>query len=136
MADLTITPASVQRTATTQTRVTTPATGVTVAPGDAVYLDESDSEKAKLADANAGAANARAYIALNAATAGQPLEVATGGRIKLGTGTRGLPYVASATPGKIAPASDLTTGWYTCLLGFSVDGDLFEVFRKPLEVAV
>lgn len=134
MADLTITAANVKKTSTTQVRVVSPAAGVTVAPGDVVYLDPNAAEAAKLADANAGQDNARGYIALNAATEGQPLEIATGGRIKLGAGVAAKPYVVSGTAGKIAAAGDLTTGWWTCLLGFSIDGDTFEVFRKPVEV--
>jgi hypothetical protein len=52
--------------------------GASITAGQAVYIDTGDSNKIKLADANGTApANTFAGIALNAATAGQPVSYCT-----------------------------------------------------------
>ena len=93
--------------------------GATITAGQAVYLDESTNTY-KLADANlSAAASVVAGIALNGASAGQPLAVLTGGLITIGaTLTKGTIYVLGATAaGDISPAGDLTTGWYRSIIG-------------------
>lgn len=50
-------------------------------------------------------------IALNAATAGQPVTVLRSGDVTTGsTLTAGIPYYLSSTPGGICPLADITVG--------------------------
>ena len=72
MAQISITAASVLKSSTGQVSVGT--AGATITAGQSVYIDTSDSNKIKLADANGTApANTFAGIALNAASSGQPV---------------------------------------------------------------
>lgn len=116
MADLTITAANVKPiTAKTSTGIA----GASVTAGQTVYLDSADG-KYKLADANSATAAARSVkgVALNAASADQPLVIAESGTINPGaTATVGAIYVQSATPGGIAPAADLASGHYVSIVG-------------------
>lgn len=96
--------------------------GVTLTAGQVIYKDASDSDKAKLCDANLTLAAATAYgITLHAALAGQPVRVIRGGPLSLGAIlTKGSIYVAGATAaGDINPSADLASGWYTNILGFA-----------------
>lgn len=95
--------------------------GATVTAGQTVYLDTTTSTY-KLADANASATTAAvAGIAMNGGVSGQPVVVAIGGTLDPGfTVGVGEIYVQSATAGGIAPRADLTTGWYTSVLGFGI----------------
>lgn len=123
MADLTITAANVLKTAVAGYTASeeTVVAGATITAGQTVYLDSTDSNKAKLADANASQATAQTYgIALHAALSGQPLRILRGGPLSLGTIlTRGLIYVQSATAGGIAPSADLASGHYSTILGWA-----------------
>lgn len=94
--------------------------GATITAGQPVYLDASDSNKAKLADSDANANTAKAVgLALHAALAGQPLKIITGGKVTLGASplTQGLPYFLSNTAGAICPLGDLGSADWTTLLG-------------------
>lgn len=76
MAAISITAASVLKSSTGQVSVGT--SGATITAGQSVYIDTSDSNKIKLADANGTApANTFAGIALNAASSGQPVTYCT-----------------------------------------------------------
>ena len=76
MAAISITAASVLKSSTGQVSVGT--SGATITAGQSVYIDTSDSNKIKLADANGTApANTFAGIALNAASSGQPVSYCT-----------------------------------------------------------
>ena len=76
MAAISITAASVLKSSTGQVSVGT--AGATITAGQSVYIDTSDSNKIKLADANGTApANTFAGIALNAASSGQPVSYCT-----------------------------------------------------------
>jgi hypothetical protein len=117
MADITVTPASVVpgAGASIDRRYNF---GATVLAGQGVYLDTADN-KWKLADANASAALAAlGGVALHGGADGQPAAVLTGGDYNPGaTVVVGTIYVASATPGGIAPSADGVTGWFTSILG-------------------
>lgn len=109
MADITVTANSV---VTTSTQTETLTAGAAVTPGQTVYKDSSDSDKAKLSDANVTAAQAVTGIALNTAATGQPVTILKNGGIitgGLGSLTAGDDYYLSATPGGICPKADLTT---------------------------
>ena len=76
MAAISITAANVLKSSTGQVSVGT--SGATITAGQSVYIDTSDSNKIKLADANGTApANTFAGIALNAASSGQPVSYCT-----------------------------------------------------------
>ena len=117
MADIAVTATSVAPIAQS-TQIEYGTAGAAITAGQSVYYDSS-SQTYKLADANASATTAVVKgIALNGAASGQPLAVATGGTINPGfTGTVGQVVVQSGTAGGLAPAGDLTTGWYTSIIG-------------------
>lgn len=99
--------------------------GATITAGQALYLDSVTSTY-KPADANASQATAAvAGIATHGALTGQPIKLQTAGDITLGAGAApvvSVLYVVSATPGGIAPAADLASGYYTTVLGVGIAG--------------
>ena len=131
MADITITPASVVAGAGAPTKTGT--AGATIAAGDVVYLDTATTGKWQLADSDAAAAEARGQtanvgIALNSASANQPITVQTGGAITLGSVlTAGTAYYLSDTPGKICPLADITGGDYFVLLGLAASATVLNL---------
>lgn len=119
MANLAITAANVLAGSNASTKQGT--AGATITAGQTVYQDTADKTY-KLADCNSATALARscAGIALNGASAGQPLMVQFGGDITIGaTLTAGVAYYLSGTPGAICPVADLTTGDYPTVLGIA-----------------
>lgn len=118
MAALTITAANVLPGSNAETRQGT--AGATITQGQVVYLD-SATNTYKLADTNGAAAlRSPAGIALNGASAGQPLMVQTGGDITIGaTLTAGTAYYLGGTAGTIVPVGDLTTGDYPVIIGIA-----------------
>lgn len=118
MVDLVITAANVVPGANATVR--NGSAGATIAAGEVVYLDSATSTY-KLADANGAAAlRSPRGIALNGASAGQPLAVAEGGDVTLGVVlTAGVAYYLSGNPGKIAPVADLVAGHYPVILGIA-----------------
>jgi hypothetical protein len=119
MADISITAANVVPGPDAVTVIGT--SGATITAGQVVYYDTTTSTW-KLADANGATALIRegSGIALCAASSGQKIVVQTGGSLTLGGPlTAGSPYYVSATPGGVAPAADLTTGWEVTLLGLA-----------------
>lgn len=119
MADIVVTAGSVLKGS--DATVEEGIAGATVTAGQPVYKDSTDSDKLKLADANASLATAAAVgIALHGASSGQPLKYQTGGSINPGgTVAIGTIYVVSATAGGIAThaAADLTTAMRTTIIG-------------------
>lgn len=111
MANLSVTAGSVLASATAL--LGAGVAGAAITAGQPVYKDTADSNKLKLADANASAATAVVEgIALNGASAGQPVQFVyqddsfTPG----GTLVVGETYALSATAGSLCPLADLTTG--------------------------
>ena len=93
--------------------------GATIAAGQPVYLDATDS-KYKLADANLSAATAASRgITMTPGVDGGYGIIATSGGIILVGATMGVgeTYYVGATAGEINPDADLTTGWYVSRLG-------------------
>lgn len=136
MSDVSITAANV--IADSGANITTGTAGATITAGQAVYRDANDSNKIKLADANASLTAATAVgIALHGATAGQPISYMTSGTLTVGgTVAAGLIYVVSATAGGIAPSADLTTGWYTHILGVGISTTKMTMGLQSAGVAV
>jgi len=124
MADIAITAANVIATAGEVTTRNVTA-GATITAGQTVYLDTAASNVAKLADANDTAAKAVvAGIAMNGASSGQPLQIATGGELDLGaTLVVGKIYVQSTTAGGIAPVDDLAGSSYVTVIGVADAAD-------------
>jgi len=117
MADLGPTPANVAAGDGAVIRDVT--AGATIAAGDVVYSDSTDSNEYKLAQCDGTAAEAAAVgIALNGAADGQPLRIQTAGNIDPGdTVTVGEVYVVSATAGNIGEIIDLVVGNFPTILG-------------------
>lgn len=119
MANLTVTAANVL--AGTGSTTTQGSSGATITAGQAVYFDAA-TKNYKLADCNSATAAVRAAIgiALNGASAGQPLMVLTGGDITIGAAVSpGVAYYLSGTPGMICPVADLIGGDYPLILGIA-----------------
>ncbi len=100
--------------------------GATVTTGMTLYLDR-ETTRYLAADANLTQASADAVgIALNGGGVGQSVRVQTEGTVILGAGAApvlGTIYVVSGTPGGIAPAADLATGWWRTVLGVGDAGN-------------
>lgn len=92
--------------------------GETITAGQTLYLKSSDLRYWK-ADSDASSATATLIgIALNGASAGQPVRVQTGGGIDPeATVTVGEIYVLSDTAGGIMPEGDLEQGDYVSIIG-------------------
>jgi hypothetical protein len=119
MPDLVVVAANVKATATGLAKQQANA-GEVIAAGDVVYLETVAPNAGKwlLADANVAAKARIGGVALNGAALDQPVTAATQGEIDLGVALAvGRIYVLSGNPGKIAPSTDLITGWTTCILG-------------------
>lgn len=137
MADLSITAAQVLPG--TGAKYFDGTAGATITAGDLCYYDTS-AGTVKLADANDSATTATvAGIALNGASAGQPVKLQTAGTITIGAGasiTAGEIYVASATAGGICPEGDLAAGHYVSMIGVgdASDGIVMEINNSGVEV--
>lgn len=92
--------------------------GETLIAGQAIYLDTSDSNKVKLADAdNLASAKARG-VTLGGAASGQPVKYLTSGLLNPGaTVVVGEAYVVSVTAGGIGIHSELASTDFITILG-------------------
>lgn len=126
MADLVITAANVVPGAGKQTANGT--AGASITAGQPVYLDNTTGT-IKPASANTSAATAAVVgIAVNGASANQPVVYQTAGVLALGAVlTTGKVYVASANSGNIAPVADLASGWNTTILGYATSASNLQV---------
>lgn len=136
MADVSVTAASVVKTATTIFGIG--VAGGTVTAGQPVYQDTTASNKLKPADADVLATSKVVGIALHGASDGQPLQYAYGGNLTFNSAfTVGQVYVASTNAGGIAPYSDLGSGDYVTTLGVATSatnlkiGILYSATAKP-----
>jgi hypothetical protein len=135
MANLSITAASVQVASTV--RLSRGVAGATIAAGDALYIDTSDSNKLKLAIATSAAAAVFAGIATHAALSGQPVQYIPAGAITIGaTLAIGTVYVVSATAGKICPVADLVAGNYLTIIGMPSTTSILQVYPKASGTAL
>jgi hypothetical protein len=135
MADLSITAANVVPGSDAVRESGT--AGATITAGQLVYLDTSDM-RYKLADAN-GAAALRVPngIAINSASAGQPIVVQKGGDITIGgTLTAGATYYLSSDPGGLCLIADVGTGEYACIVGIAKSTTVLAVGIQPSGVAL
>lgn len=127
MSDLTITAASVLPGSNASIEHGT--AGATITQGQAVYK-EAATKTYKLADSDSATAAAHdaVGIALNAASAGQPLAVQKGGQITIGaTLTPGATYFVSNTAGGICPDADVGSGEEVVLLGAAISTTVLDL---------
>ncbi len=112
--------------------------GEAITAGQSLYKKPADGKWYK-ADCNAAApANHFDGIALNGAGTGQVLAVQTGGQITIGaTVVVGTIYVLGAVAaGDINPVGDLTTGWFTCIIGIAITAGIIDMTSRNGGVAV
>lgn len=118
MADLTITAANVVKGSGAIVD-TSRVAGETITAGQAVYLKSSDSKWYKAQSDGTSAEAEASGVALNGASAGQPVAVQTAGTITIGaTVAVGAVYVVSNTAGGIAPLADLSSTNYLTVFGY------------------
>lgn len=118
MADLTITAGNVLPGASALSDQG--LAGEAITAGQVVYRDATGAYFK--ADADAGTALARTGrgIALNGASAGQPLTIQKSGEITIGAAlTPGTTYYLSNTPGGICPIADVGVGEYYHIVGIA-----------------
>ena len=136
MVDLVITPGLV--IATGNVRIVQRVADATITAGKMVY-DVSASTVAGLADSNSATAAARTPIgvALNGASAGQQLAVATSGDITIGaTMVAGVAYYLSDTPGGICAVADVGAGEYPCIVGMAISTTVLRLGIQSAGVAI
>jgi hypothetical protein len=124
MADIVVTAGSVIPTSPS-TVVASGIAGAAITAGQVVYADPSDSYKIKPAKADSASTTHAPNvvgIALNGASAGQPVDYAKSGDVTFNAVlTKGQVYVDSAAnAGGIAPYSDLASTNFVTLLGVAL----------------
>jgi hypothetical protein len=95
--------------------------GVPVA-GDVVFMSPDDRQwrRASNNDSTTNGAKVPSGIALNGATAGQPIDVLVLGDLTVSSVlTPGDAYYLSANPGKICPRADVVAGMDVCFIGIA-----------------
>lgn len=101
----------------------TAVAGETITAGKLVYKSATDG-KIYLCDCDSATSAVRAVLGIAVVTAGtgtvctyviEDPELTIGGTV-----SAGVIYVLSATAGGIAPAADLTTGWFTQVIGVGI----------------
>ena len=120
MADVAITEADVQPGSSQPT--VTGVAGEDITAGQLLYKDANDNGELKLAQHDGSLAEAELVgVALHTAKSGQPITYQTSGNYTCGgTVVAGTTYVASATPGGLAPQADAGTGDYVSVLGVAI----------------
>jgi len=135
MADITITAANVVAGSGAVTAFGT--SGATVTAGQVLYLD-SATGTLKLADCD-GASGLRSPIgiALNGASAGQPLAYLRSGLITIGaTLVAGTTYYLSPVAGGICPVADVLAGDYPVIVGIATTTAILDVKFHEAGVAI
>ncbi len=129
MADISVTASAVAKGANAQ--ITTGVAGASITAGMALYIDTANGNVLKPSDVNLSLlASTIAGIALHASLTGQPIAYLVGGPLTFNAVlTAGKVYIASATDGAggIALVADLTTGWYTSVLGYALSTTVLQV---------
>jgi hypothetical protein len=118
MVDLTVTAASVLpgAGATTDRGLA----GGTITAGMPVYKAADGTIVAADADSATVLARTPIGIALNGASAGQPVDYQKAGSITIGaTMTAGVTYYLSGTAGGICPLADVGASEYLCIIGIA-----------------
>lgn len=125
MADISVTPGNVVA-GSNATRDTGTA-GETITAGKAVFLNTA-TNRWMLSDNNGTGTRTVRGIALNGASANQPVAVLKDGDITIGaTLTAGTDYWLSATAGGICPRADLDVGMDTVQIGVAKSATVLAV---------
>lgn len=125
MTDLVITAANV--VAGSNATLDTGTAGETITAGKAVFLNTA-TNRWMLSDNNGTGTRAVKGIALNGASANQPVAVLKDGDITIGaTLTAGTDYWLSGTAGGICPRADLTAGMDTIQIGVAKSATVLAV---------
>lgn len=131
--DISITSTTVVPSVNAIKRVAT--AGATITAGKLVYKSATDN-KLYLADGDSGTTAVRDVvgIAVNTAATGSDCTYVTEDPLLVigATVVNGTIYVLSATAGGIAPAADLTTGWYTTVIAVANSTTTFSFRAKGL----
>lgn len=118
MADLSITASSVLAGA--GALIEDGIAGATITAGQAVYKAADGTWALADADSATAAARDAKGIALNGASANQPIKVQKGGEITVNAVlTAGTTYYLSGTAGGICPVADVGTGEYYDVIGIA-----------------
>lgn len=126
MTDVSITAANVLQGAGAVTE--NGISGDTITQGQAVYKAADGTWVRADADSATALARAATAIALNAASANQPIVVQRSGEITIGgTLTPGLPYFLSNTPGGICLVADVGTGEYYDIIGIAKSASVLKL---------
>lgn len=106
MADISVTASAVAPTSNTV--IAQGTAGATITQGQPVYADASDSYKIKPAAHTNAATSTAVGIALNGASAGQPVNYAVSGDVTFNAVlTAATTYVLGSVAGAISPSADL-----------------------------
>lgn len=108
--------------------------GEAIEAGELIYLDASDDNKAKLADADGagGAAQANvAGVAINSAAADQPVSYLAADETEIPMGSiftsAGKLIVLGDTPGKMMDAADLASSDWVTVIGVTKDASTLQL---------
>ena len=134
MANVTITPAAVLKSATAE--VAEGIAGATIVQGDWLYADAAASNTLKLADATSSAKSTVVGMALTAASSGQPVKYLTVNDVTMDGLTQAQLYVLSVTAGKMCPRADLSTGNWVTVLGAAKSATVLKVAVSVLGIQV
>lgn len=131
MAEVVVTVSEVQPGAAAADLFDDAAAGEDVAAGEVVYVDDSDSYKAKLAQADNAQTEARAAgVLVSSAANGQRVRYQRHGDVTLGASAAlvvGETYVVAQTPGKIQPLSDVAAGDWVTIVGVAVSASVLRL---------
>lgn len=112
--------------------------GVQITAGKLVYKSATDN-KLYLADGDSATAAVRDCVGIAVATVASGAEctyVTEDPNLTIGgTVVNGTIYVLSSTAGGIAPAADLTTGWFTTVVGVGTSSSTIAFRAKPLRTS-
>jgi len=125
VVDITVTPSAV--VAGSNATRDTGIAGETITAGKAVFLNAA-TNRWMLSDNNGTGTREVKGIALNGASANQPLAILKDGDITIGaTLVAGTDYWLSATAGGICPRADLATGMDTIQIGVAKSASVLAV---------
>lgn len=135
MADISVTAGSVVAATSPVPVIFNGVAGGTITAGQAIYIDTNNL--VQLADAVTSLVTATAVgVSLNGGAAGQPIAYQKSGLITIGaTVVKGAIALTSGNNagGITITAADLTTGWYTQVLGICINTtQIYLTFAQPI----
>lgn len=111
--------------------------GATIAAGQWVYLDTANSNVAKLAQSDGTVLEAAvAGMALNSASTGQPVTIAIGGTVTVGSVVAaGVFYFLSSTAGNMELFTDVASTEKESLLCYAISATVIYILIRNTELA-